>query len=71
MPMNVGTSSDRTGCLFMETTYTIDFMRLAEPPSRKSSYYQPFMSPYYYCNPSVPLISVSGNVSVADFYQVV
>jgi hypothetical protein len=32
MPMKVGISSDRTGCLFMETTYTIEFMRLAEPP---------------------------------------
>jgi hypothetical protein len=33
MSMNVGTSSDSTGCLFMETTYIIDFMRLAERPS--------------------------------------
>jgi hypothetical protein len=32
MPMNVGFCSDRTGSLFMETTYAIEFMRLAEPP---------------------------------------
>jgi MFS family permease len=30
---------------YMETTYSIEFMRLAEPLFRRSSNHQPFMSP--------------------------
>ena len=33
-------------CLFMQTTYTIELMRPAEPPSRRSSNHQAFMSPH-------------------------
>ncbi len=39
---------------FHQTTYTIEFMRLAKPSSRRSSNHQPFMSPYCYCNLAPP-----------------
>ncbi len=49
----------------METTYTIEFMRLAEPPlapiKRPSAFHVA-----YYCNSSIPLINPSGNVQGGD-----
>ena len=49
----------------METTYTIEFMRLAEPPlapiKRPSAFHVA-----YYCNPRVPLINPSANVQGGD-----
>jgi len=37
----------------METTYTIEFMRLAEPPLTPIKHPSAFHVAYY-CNPSVP-----------------
>ena len=43
----------------METTYTIEFMRLAEPPLAPIKHPSAFHVAYY-CNPRVPLINPSG-----------
>lgn len=53
----------------METTYTIEFMRLAEPPlapiKRPSAFHVA-----YYCNLCVPLIYAPTNVQPATLYPV-
>jgi hypothetical protein len=50
----------------METTYTIEFMRLAEPPLTPIKQPSAFHVAYY-CNLSVPLIDLSGNGQEASF----
>ena len=49
----------------METTYTIEFMRLAEPPlapiKRPSAFHVA-----YYCNLSATLLNPSGNGQIAE-----
>jgi hypothetical protein len=49
----------------METTYTIEFMRLAEPPLTPIKQPSPFHVAYYY-NPSVPLMNPSGDGQKGD-----
>jgi hypothetical protein len=49
----------------METTYTIEFMRLAEPPLAPIKQPSAFHVAYY-CNSSVPLLDPSGNGQKAD-----
>jgi len=53
----------------MQTTYTIEFMRLAEPhlaPIKRPSAFHVA----YYCNLSPTLINTSGNVQKGDLYPV-
>jgi hypothetical protein len=44
----------------METTYTIEFMRLAEPPLAPIKHPSAFHVAYY-CNLGVPLLGPSGH----------
>ena len=50
----------------MKTTYTIEFMRLAEPTLRRSSIHRPFMSPII-GNLRLPLMNPSANLQQATF----
>jgi hypothetical protein len=53
----------------METTYTIEFMRLAEPPLTPIKHPSAFHVAYY-CIPGPTLIDPSGDVQKGDLYPV-
>ena len=53
----------------MQTTYTIEFMRLAEPPLAPIKHPSAFHVAYY-CNSSVPLMNPSGNGHSRPLYLV-
>ena len=52
----------------METTYTIEFMRLAEPHLAPIKHPSAFHVAYY-CIPCVPLMNLSGNGQIADLHS--